>query len=310
PAATNTRNTSGMSESTIYQLKALTVLSAIALFLAFLGWKLGEGPGLTIAIAVAVFCAFAAYWSADKRVLRMHRAVKIQEEHAPGLCQMVRELARRTDLPVPGMYLIPDAAANAFATGRNVRHGSIAVSSGLLDLLDREELAAVIAHEFGHIRRGDTLFMTVLAAFAGIFTSISNFFTWSNLLGTSTSKVEKRDGVPSDAFFWILIAPIAALLIRLATSGSREYCADEHSARLIGDSSPLASALLKIDAQKSRTCLESASPASAHLFICSPLSAKGSMRLFQTHPPVTKRIEKLEAFARRPAVPSSWVGVL
>ena len=309
PAAPKTRNTSGMSESTIYQLKALTVLSAIALFLAFLGWKLGEGPGLTIAIAVAVFCAFAAYLSADKRVLRMHRAVKIREEHAPGLCQMVRELARRTDLPVPSMYLIPDAAANAFATGRNVRHGSIAVSSGLLELLDREELAAVIAHEFGHIRRGDTLFMTALAASAGTLTSLSNFFSWSNLAGTGR-KADRHDGIPSDAFFWVLIAPVTALLIHLGTSKSREYTADEHSARLIGDATPLASALLKIDAQKSLSFLESASPATAHLFICNPLSTKGSMRLFQTHPPVSKRVEKLEALAQRPAVPSSWAGVL
>ena len=299
-----------MSESTLYQFKALAVLCALALSALILGWKLGGGTGLAIAAVLSLFGMFAAYFRADKRVLRTHGALKIDESSTPGLCQMVRELARRTNLPVPSMYLLPDQAANAFATGRNVRHGAVVVSTGLLDLLDREELAAVIAHEFGHLRRGDTLPMTVLAAFAGMFTSISNFFTWSNLLGTSTSKVEKRDGVPSDAFFWILIAPIAALLIRLATSGSREYCADEHSARLIGDSSPLASALLKIDAQKSRTCLESASPASAHLFICSPLSAKGSMRLFQTHPPVTKRIEKLEAFARRPAVPSSWVGVL
>ncbi len=299
-----------MSESTIYQFKTLAVLSALALSLVALGWKLGGGTGLGAAVAVILFAILAAYFWADKRVLGMHGALKIDERSTPGLCQMVRELARRTDLPVPRMYLVPDQAANAFATGRNVRHGAVIVSTGLLDLLDREELAAVIAHEFGHLRRGDTLPMTVLAALAGGLTSISNFFTWSNLLGTGRAKVEKRDGVPSDAFFWVLIAPVLALLIRLATSISREYRADEHSARLIGDSSPLASALLKIDAQNSHTYLESASPASAHLFICNPLSTKGSMRLFQTHPPVLKRIERLEALARRPAVPSSWVGVL
>lgn len=267
-----------MFRAAIYQLRTGFLGSLLLAGFLLIGWNLGEAFGFGIAAAVLLGITLLIYFRADARVLRMHRARRIDPAQAPGLYGLVRELSRRAGVPVPAVYVIREPAANAFAIGRTARHGGIVVSTGLLDVLDRDELAAVIAHEVGHLRRGDTRLMTLLAA------------------------VASAGPLPSDRFAWLL-APFTALLIRAGVSGDREYCADEDSARLIGDPSPLARALMKIEAGNSQRPLHTASPATAHLFICNPLCLKGSARLFQTHPAVTNRVERLDALARRPVVP-------
>jgi heat shock protein HtpX len=288
-----------MNESAIYQIKAMALLATLASLLILCGWVLAGQIGLLVASFISLIACTGIYLLAGRCVLRMHRAQRMNEHHAPGLFKVVHKLARQTGSYVPSVYLLPERCANAFATGRSGKHGAIAVSAGLLELLDGEELAAVIAQEFAHLQRGDTLLMTIVAAIAASMTSLANVFTWSNLTRNRSPEVERRDGVSSDAFFWVLIAPFAAMLIRLAPSGSREYLADEQSVRVIGDPNPLLRAVVKIDAQRFRSPLLSASPATAHLFICNPLSSKGLIRLFETHPPVSKRVDKLEALARR-----------
>jgi heat shock protein HtpX len=288
-----------MSESAIYQIKAMALLAALASLFILCGWGLAGRTGLLVTSFISVIACTGIYLLGGRCVLRMHRAQRINEKHAPGLFRMVRNLARQTDSSVPSVYVLPERSANAFATGRSGKHGAIAVSAGLLELLDGEELAAVIAHEFAHLQQGHTLLMTIVAAVAASLTSLANVFTWSNLLPNTRPKMERHDGVPSDAFFWVLIAPFAAMLIRLSLSNSREYLADEQSARMIGDPNPLLRAVIKIDAQRLHPPLLSVSPATAHLFICNPLSSNGLIRLFETHPPVSKRVDRLEALARR-----------
>jgi heat shock protein HtpX len=284
-----------MSESTIYQLKTMAVLTALAFFFTMLGWGIAGRPGLLIAAAISIAGCTGICLMADRLVLRMHGARRIYERHAPGLFRIVRELSRRADLPVPRMYLMADQGANAFATGLDADRKAIAVSTGLLGLLDGEELAAVIAHEFGHLRRGDTLLMTVLAAITGALIFLSNLFAWSRLIGSGSRKARFHDGIRSDAFFWALISRPVATVIRSLIPDSSDYRADEYGARLIGDASPLVRAINKIDSEQSRVPLLSASPATAHLFICNPLSSRQPSQSFLTHPPIGERLERLEA---------------
>ena len=277
-----------MSESSIYQLKTLAVLIVFALSFTALGWGIAGRTGLLLAASISIAGCTSIYLMADRVVLRMHGARRIYERHAPGLFRMVRELSRRADLSVPRLYLISDQGANAFATGLNVRRRAIAITTGLLSLLDGEELAAVIAHEFGHLRKGDTLLMTLLAAVTGTLISPANVFTWARWNSPHNSS--------GHALLGTLIPPLAGAIIRPLISNSREYCADEYGARLIGDASPLVRAISKIDSERSRIPFLSASPATAHLFICNPLSTQPK-RLFETHPPVSERLNRLEALA-------------
>jgi len=296
-----------MSES-LYQIKAMALLAILPSILVLSGWALAGRTGLLVALLVSAAIGCSIYLLADRCILHMHGAQPLSEEHAPGLFSIVRKVARQADSSVPNVYLLPDRSANAFATGRGGKHAAIVVSTGLLELLDGEELAAVIAHEFGHLQRGDTLLMTIVAAIAASLTSVSNLFTWRKLVGNRPHKVERRDGVPSDALLWVLIAPLVVLIIRLTLSDSREYLADEYSARVIGDPDPLRRAVIKIDANRLRAPLTSASPATAHLFICNPLSSRSLARLFETHPPLSKRVDRLDTLARR-RVASSCVGI-
>lgn len=272
-----------MSESRIYQLKTTAVLLVLALSLAAIGWSIAGRMGLLAAALILIAGCGGIFLLADRFVLRIHGARRIHERHAPGLFRMVRELSRRADVSVPRMYLISDQGANAFTTGLNFEQRAIAVSTGLLNLLDGEELAAVVAHEFGHLRKGDTLIMTALAAFTGALVSLAKIFTrphWD------------RSSKPSN-----LIAPFVSVITRVFISNSREYWADEYSARLIGDASPMARAISKIDSARARVPFLSASLATAHLFICNPFSSTEAKQLFETHPPVRERLARLESLA-------------
>jgi heat shock protein HtpX len=226
----------------------------------------------------------------------MYGAQGVTEGQAPELFRVVRDLAMRGDLPMPKVYIIPEQSPNAFATGRNPQHAAVAVTEGIMRLLDREELKAVLAHELGHVRNRDTLIMTVAATIAGALSMLANMAMWGMMLG-GRAEDDEEGGNPLLGLIGIILAPIAAALIQMAISRSREFLADEAGARLSGNPLALASALRKIEQLSHQVPMHAGSPATAHLFIINPFSAEGMTRLFSTHPSTRERIERLEAMA-------------
>jgi heat shock protein HtpX len=252
--------------------------------------------GLIVALVFAGLMNFGAYWWSDKLVLRMYRAQEVQEAQAPELFAIIRDLAHRGRVPMPKVYVIPENTPNAFATGRNPQHAAVAVTEGLMRLLDREELAGVIAHELGHVRNRDTLIMTVAATIAGALSMLANTAMWSMMFGAGQWSDDDEQGAhPVAGLLGILIAPIAAALIQMAISRSREFLADEAGARLSGNPLALARALRKMEAWSQEVPMHAGSPATAHLFIINPFAGEGLVRLFSTHPSTQARIERLEA---------------
>jgi heat shock protein HtpX len=239
---------------------------------------------------------FGAYWWSDKLILRMYRAQEVQEAQAPELFAIVHDLAHRGQVPMPKVYVIPENTPNAFATGRHPQHAAVAVTEGLLRLLDREELAGVIAHELGHVRNRDTLIMTVAATIAGALSMLANTAMWGMMFGAGSWSDDDEQGAhPVAGLLGILVAPIAAALIQMAISRSREFLADEAGARLSGNPLALARALRKIETWSQEVPMHAGSPATAHLFIINPFAGEGLVRLFSTHPSTQARIERLEA---------------
>jgi heat shock protein HtpX len=241
---------------------------------------------------------FAAYWWSDRLVLRMYGAQEISESDAPELFRIVRELALRGSMPMPRVYVIPEETPNALATGRNPQNAAVAVTQGIVRLLSCEELRGVIAHELGHVRNRDTLIMTVAGTIAGALSHLATMAMWSSMLG-GRSDEDEDGGSPLGGLLGIILAPIAAGLIQMAISRSREFMADEEGARLSGNPLALASALRKIESLSRQIPIHSGSPATAHLFIINPFSGSGMMSLFSTHPSTEARIQKLEEMARR-----------
>ncbi len=280
------------------RIKTVMLLAALTALFLFIGQALGGRTGLIIAIIFTGLMNFASYWWSDKIVLRMYGAQEISESDAPDLFRIVRELAMRGGMPMPKVYIIPEETPNAFATGRNPQHAAVAVTQGIVRLLSREELTGVIAHELGHVRNRDTLIMTVAGTLAGALSHLATMAMWSGLLG-GRSDDDDDGGSPLGGLLGIIIAPIAAALIQMAISRSREFMADEEGARLSGNPLALASALRKIESWSQRIPIHSGSPATAHLFIINPFSGGGMMSLFSTHPATEARIERLEEMARR-----------
>jgi heat shock protein HtpX len=266
-----------------------------ALFL-WIGHAIAGQTGFMIALVFTAIMNFASYWWSDRIVLRMYGAQEATEAQAPELFRVVRDLAMRGGLPMPKVYIIPEQSPNAFATGRNPQHAAVAVTEGIMRLLDREELKAVLAHELGHVRNRDTLIMTVAATIAGALSMLANMAMWGMMLG-GRSDDDDEGGNPLVALLGIILAPIAAALIQMAISRSREFLADEAGARLSGNPLALASALRKIEQWSQQVPMHAGSPATAHLFIINPFSAEGMTRLFSTHPSTSERIERLEAMA-------------
>jgi heat shock protein HtpX len=252
---------------------------------------------MMIALIFAGVMNFAAYWWSDKIVLRMYGAQEVDESQAPELFAMVRGLAQRMQIPMPRVYIIPEETPNAFATGRDPQHAAVAVTEGILRLLDRDELTGVLAHELGHVHNRDTLIMTVAATLAGALSHLANMAMWGAMFGGRSD--EDEGGSPIAGLLGIIIAPIAATLIQMAISRSREFLADEHGARVSGNPLALASALHKIEAWSQRIPMTTGSPATAHLFIINPFSGGGLVRLFSTHPSTEERIARLQAMARQ-----------
>jgi heat shock protein HtpX len=228
----------------------------------------------------------------------MYHAQEVNESQAPEVFAIVRDLAMRNQLPMPKVYLIPQEAPNAFATGRNPQHAAVAVTAGITRLLNRQELAAVIAHELGHVKNRDTLIMTVAATIAGALSMLANMAMWGMMLG-GRSNDDEEGSSPLAGIVGIIVAPIAAALIQMAISRSREFSADEAGARFSGNPLALASALRKIESWSRQLPMSDGSPATAHMFIINPFSAAGLAQLFSTHPATEERVRRLEAMAGR-----------
>ena len=273
--------------------KTAFLLTALTLLLMFIGRAFGGQNGMFLALIFAGIMNFVSYFFSDKIALAMYRAQPVTREQLPRVYQVVERLTQKLGLPMPKMYVIPTDSPNAFATGRNPSHASVAVTQGILQLLNDEELEGVLAHELGHVNNRDILISSVAATIAGAITMLANMAKWGMIFGGFGGRDERDNrGGGLAALFMIIVAPIAAMLIQLAVSRSREYQADASGAHLTGNPYALASALQKLDASSRRLPMQ-ASPSTAHLFIIQPLLGMNLGNLFSTHPPIAKRIERL-----------------
>ncbi len=276
-------------------LKTALLLIGLTALLVWLGSALGGAAGAQMAFAFALVMNVGAYWFSDKLVLRMYRAQPVTEAQAPMLYGLVADLVQRAQIPMPAVYVIPDPGLNAFATGRSPNHAAIAVTEGLLRSLDRSELAGVLAHELSHVKHRDILIGTVAATLVGAVTMLSNMAQWSAMFGGLHGRSDDEGGGnPLVTLAVAVVAGLAATLLQLAVSRSREYEADAGAARMLGDPRPLISALRKLEYAAERLPMQ-ANPASAHLFIVNPLRGGGMSRWFSTHPDIGDRIRALEA---------------
>jgi heat shock protein HtpX len=273
--------------------KTTLLLTVMTLLFMVVGRALGGQNGMLLALAFAAVMNFVSYFFSDKIALATYRAQAVSREDLPRVYNIVERLAQKVGLPTPKVYVIPTDSPNAFATGRNPQHASVAVTQGILNLLNDEELEGVIAHELGHVRNRDILISSIAATLAGAITWLASIAKWGMIFGGMQGEREERGGGGIAAIIMIFLAPLAAMLIQLAVSRSREYGADDTGAHWTGNPYALASALAKIDAYSRRAPLV-ASPSTAHLFIIQPFLGGFSLgNLFSTHPPTAKRIERL-----------------
>lgn len=276
-------------------VKTLFMLTALTMILVMCGGSFYGSYGAIIALAIALLFNFGTYWFSDKIVLATYKAREVSPEEVPRLHQMVRDLCDRAEMPEPRVYIIPTDAPNAFATGRNPRHAAVAVTEGIMRVLDYRELQGVLAHELAHVKNRDTLLATIAASIAGAITMLAHMGRWALIFGGGRGR--GRDGGGIGMLLMVILAPIAAIVIQLALSRSREYRADQRGAQFVGSGRPLANALQKLEsAAKARSF--GASPATASLFIVNPLRGKSLLQIFSTHPPTEKRVQRLMAFDR------------
>lgn len=276
-------------------LKTTLLLTLLTVLMIAVGGILGGESGMVIAFVFALIMNGVSYWFSDKIVLRMYGAQEISQEQAPQLYRIVQELAAQAQMPMPKLYIIPQEAPNAFATGRSPEHAAVAATQGILRLLNEAELRAVLAHELSHVKNRDVLVSTVAAVLAGAISMIANIAQWGMIFGGRSSD-ERGGGNLFVMLAMIIVAPIAALIIQMAISRRREYGADETGAYLSRDPLALASALRKLQRGAEAIPMD-ANPATAHLFIVNPLSGGGLMKLFSTHPPLEDRIRRLQEMA-------------
>src|SRR5438477_1022226 len=273
--------------------KTTLLLVALSLFMLFVGEALGGRQGIMLALMFAAVTNFIAYFFSDKIALSMNGAQPVTPEELPRVYEVVERLTQKVGLPMPKIYVIPNESPNAFATGRNPDHSSVAVTQGILQLLTDEELEGVLAHELGHVRNRDILISTVAASLAAAITGLVRMAYFAELFGYGGGSGDRdRRGGALSALLMLILAPIAALLIQLAVLRSREYRADETGAHFTGNPYALASALRKLDAWSKRLPMQ-ASPSTAHLFIVQPLVGDTIGSLLSTHPPIAQRIERL-----------------
>ncbi|MEW6719222.1 MAG: zinc metalloprotease HtpX [Thermodesulfobacteriota bacterium] len=277
----------GNTVKTTFLLALLTVLFVL------IGKAIGGQSGMIFAFGLAVVMNVGSYWFSDKIVLRMYGAREVTESEAPQLHGMVRRLSLAAGVPMPKVYIMDQESPNAFATGRNPQHAAVAVTSGILRILTPDELEGVLAHEMAHVRNRDILIQTVAATMAGAIMMLANMARFAAIFGGGRDDREGGGGM-FQMLALAILAPLGAMLIQMAVSRSREYLADETGAKFCGRPESLARALEKISGWSQRVPMD-ASPATAHMFIMSPLTGGGIMSLFSTHPPVEKRIERLLA---------------
>lgn len=274
-------------------MKTAMLLAALTAILIFFGEALGGRNGAYTALAFAGLMNFVAYWFSDKIVLAMYGAKQVTEADAPALYSIVRDLSMKSGMPMPKVYIMDNPAPNAFATGRNPSHAAVAATTGVMKILTREELTGVIGHELSHISNRDILISTIAATIAGAVSYLSQMAYWASLMGGRRS--DEREGNPIALIVMMIVAPIAAMIIQMAISRSREYAADEGGAKLTGNPLWLAGALRKLDYYNRKIPLEGLNQATSHLFIVAPLSGGSLLKLFSTHPPIEERIKRLEA---------------
>jgi heat shock protein HtpX len=276
--------------------KTIVLMVGLTVLLVFLGGAFGGRQGMILAFIFALATNMFSYWFSDKIVLRMYGAQEATEAEAPMLWGVTHDLALKMNMPMPKVYLIPSESPNAFATGRNPKHAAVAATQGILRMLTREELEGVMAHELGHVRNRDILIGTIAAAIAGAISMLAYMAQWAMIFGGFGGRRDDDEGSSGmiGGILMIILAPIAAGLIQMAISRSREYEADATGARLCGNPLWLANALRKLQAGSQRVPLN-ANPATAHMFIVNPLRGGGFRSLFSTHPPLEDRIARLES---------------
>ncbi len=279
------------------RLKTTLLLALLTVLLVFMGGAIGGRTGMIFAFFMAAAMNFFSYWFSDKIVLSMYGAREVTEAEQPAFYAMVRRLTVQAGLPMPRVYIIPSDSPNAFATGRNPEHAAVAATEGILRILSMEELEGVMAHELAHVKNRDILIGSIAATIAGAISMLGNMLQWAAIFGGGRSDDEEGGGGLIGALVMAIIAPIAAMMIQMAVSRSREYLADESGARISGKPLALANALRKLHMSSQAIPMEDAKPATAHMFIVNPLTGGSFLRLFSTHPPMEERIARLEAMA-------------
>ena len=275
--------------------KTALLLAILTAMLVLIGGAIGGQHGMAVAFVLALAMNFFSYWFSDRIVLAMYGAKPIEEAQAPALYAMVRRLTTRAGIPMPRVYLIPSDTPNAFATGRSPEHAAVAVTEGIMRLLDEEELEGVLAHELAHVANRDVLISTIAATLAGAITYLAHMAQWAAMFGGGRHDDEEGGGSnPFALILMAILAPIAAMLVQMAVSRAREFQADASGARVAGKPWGLAKALEKLEMAQ-HVAPMAANPATAHLFIVNPLSGRSLMTLFSTHPPIEERIARLRA---------------
>ena len=275
-------------------IKTMFLLVTLTLVLIWAGAAMGGKQGMTIALIFALGMNFFAYWFSDKIVLKMYKAKEVTEAEAPDLYMTVRRLAQKAEIPMPRVYINDQDQPNAFATGRNPQHAAVAVTTGIMRILSNEELQGVIGHELSHVKHRDILISTIAATIAGAISFLAQMAQWAMIFGGRGD--DEEGGSPIAAIVMMIVGPIAAMIIQMAISRSREYVADEGGARLAGNPRYLSGALRKLNAASQKIPMK-ANPATSHMFIVNPLSGGGLLKLFSTHPPIEERIARLESMS-------------
>ena len=273
-------------------MKTAFLMTLLTLLLVMVGDAAGGRQGMIVMLIFSLGMNFMAYWNSDKMVLAQYRARQVDENSALGLYGIVKRLAQRANLPMPKVYIIDDQVPNAFATGRNPEHAAVAVTTALMNYLSPKEIEGVLGHELTHVKNRDILISTVAASLAGVITTISRFALWFG------GGRDRENSNPIAAVLMLVLAPIAAALIQMAVSRSREYKADEGGGELCGDPNYLADALEKISMYSTRRTMQNATEATAHMFIMCPFSARDMQKLFSTHPSTEERVKLLRQQAQ------------
>ena len=280
-------------------IKTMLLLVMLTLIFVTAGAAMGGKNGMTIGLIFALGMNLFSYWFSDKIVLKMYRAREVSEAEAPELYGVVRRLAQKAEIPMPRVYIINEDQPNAFATGRNPNHAAVAVTTGIMRILSHEELMGVIGHELAHVKHRDILIGTIAATFAGAISYLAQMAQWAMIFGGNRGDDDEGGG-PVAAIVMMIVGPIAAMIVQMAISRSREYVADEGGANISGNPRYLSGALRKLDSASKKIPMD-ANPATSHMFIVSPLSGGGILKLFSTHPPIEERIARLESMGRSSA---------